>query len=208
MAGARQTEEGFRRLIAFSDAVVAIALTLLVLPLADIPDEIRHDTSVAAVVSDHRQAIMSFLVSFVVIWILWRSHHQIMENFRLYDRTLFDLHFVWLITIVVLPFVTALSDNRHIERSNVLYIGVLAVSILSLVAMSAWGARNPELIKPGQERAMAMRRRSGIATFLLLIVALVVATAVPASGVWPLLLLVVSGPFDAVLRRMRLGRPA
>ncbi len=125
----RQSAEGLSRLIAFADAVVAIALTLLVLPLVDIANDLREDSSVADVVSDNSIELVSFIISFGVIWILWRQHHQTMEYFRAYDRTLINLHFIWLLTIVALPFATALIDGAHIEQANILYIGVLAVSV-------------------------------------------------------------------------------
>lgn len=199
----RRTEEGFRRLIAFSDAVVAIALTLLVLPLADIPDEIADETSVGTVLSDHLSDIVSFAVSFIVIWVLWRNHHRMMENFRAYDKVLFELHFVWLLTIVILPFVTAMMDNRHVDRANAAYIGVLAVSIMSLVAMTAWGRRHRELLIAGEDTEDWLAHRSGVGTLLLLMVALIIAIVVPDADVWPLLLLLLSGPLENLLRRFR-----
>ncbi|WAC54076.1 TMEM175 family protein [Gordonia sp. SL306] len=203
----RRTEEGFRRLITFADAVVAIALTLLVLPLADIPREISDDTTVGDVLSEYLPEIISFFVSFIVIWVLWRNHHRIMEHFRTYDRVLFELHFVWLLTIVVLPFVTAMLDNEHIERANAVYMGVLAVSILSLISMTAWGARRRELLEPGDDIELWLRRRSGAVTFLLLVVAMVIAIIYPETDSWPLLLLVLSGPLEKLLARLR-GRRA
>ena len=109
----RQSAEGLSRLIAFADAVVAIALTLLVLPLVDIANDLREDSSVADVVSDNSIELVSFIISFGVIWILWRQHQQTMEYFRAYDRTLINLHFIWLLTIVALPFATALIDELH-----------------------------------------------------------------------------------------------
>lgn len=202
----RRTAEGFQRLIAFSDAVVAIALTLLVLPLADIPDQIRQQTTVGGVLADHWPDIISFAISFIVIWVLWRNHHRMMEYFRAYDRVLFELHFVWLLTIVVLPFATAVLDNDNIDRANVVYIGVLALSILSLVAMAEWGARHPELMEPGEDTDEWLQNRSGLAILLLLVVALVIAIIAPGVSVWPLLLLLLSGPTDRVLRALGLSR--
>ena len=142
----RQSAEGLSRLIAFADAVVAIALTLLVLPLVDIANDLREESSVADVVSDNSIELVSFIISFGVIWILWRQHHQTMEYFRAYDRTLINLHFIWLLTIVALPFATALIDGAHIEQANILYIGVLAVSVGSLIAIAEWGRRHRELL--------------------------------------------------------------
>lgn len=99
----RRTAEGFRRLIAFADAVVAIALTLLVLPLAEIGKEVGSDTTVVAVFRDHSSEIVGFLISFFVIWVLWRNHHRTIEYFDAYDRVLFDLHLVWLFTMSCCP---------------------------------------------------------------------------------------------------------
>ncbi len=64
---------GFERLITFADAVVAIALTLLVLPLVEIPAELGADSSLADVFTEHRGQIGGFLLSFVVIWVFWTA---------------------------------------------------------------------------------------------------------------------------------------
>jgi uncharacterized membrane protein len=60
------------RLVAFTDAVVAIAITLLVLPLADLVHEAaaKHETS-WEVISKNQSQIFSFLLSFVVIARMW-----------------------------------------------------------------------------------------------------------------------------------------
>ncbi|TYQ10180.1 UNVERIFIED_ORG: putative integral membrane protein [Gordonia westfalica J30] len=142
----RKSEEGLSRLIAFADAVVAIALTLLVLPLVDIANDLREETSVAEVISDHSLELTSFLVSFVVIWILWRQHHQTMEYFRSYDSVLINLTFVWLLTVVILPFATAMIDDSRVEWGTTFYIGVLAASVAALVGIAQWGHRHPELL--------------------------------------------------------------
>jgi len=111
-----RTERGFERLITFADAVVAIALTLLVLPLSEIASELSKDTSVGDVFSQNRSAFGSFALSFVVIWVLWNAHHRMMEYFDAYDGVLFPLTMVWLLTIVLLPFVTQLLTGSQYDR--------------------------------------------------------------------------------------------
>nr|WP_064569513.1 TMEM175 family protein [Gordonia sp. LAM0048] len=199
----RQSPEGLSRLIAFADAVVAIALTLLVLPLVDIANDLREDSSVADVVSDSSIELVSFIISFGVIWILWRQHHQTMEYFRAYDRTLVNLHFLWLLTIVALPFATALIDGAHIEQANILYIGVLAVSVGSLIGIAEWGRRHRELLADDDATDRWVASSSGIGTLIILAVALVVAIVFPRSGNLPLLLLLLTDPIERMLARRR-----
>lgn len=202
----RQSPEGLSRLIAFADAVVAIALTLLVLPLVDIANDLREDSSVGQVVSDRSIELVSFFVSFAVIWILWRQHHQTMEYFRAYDRTLMNLHFIWLLTIVALPFATALVDGAHVEQANILYIGVLAVSVASLIAIAAWGRRHRGLLADDAATDRWAASASGLGTLVILALALVVAIVFPRSGNLPLVLLVLTDPIERLIARRR-GRP-
>ncbi|MCZ4580076.1 TMEM175 family protein [Gordonia amicalis] len=199
----RKSEEGLSRLIAFADAVVAIALTLLVLPLVDIANDLPEETSTGEVVSDHSLELTSFFVSFVVIWILWRQHHQTMEYFRAYDRVLVNLTFVWLLTIVVLPFATAMVDDSRVEWATVLYIGVLAISVAALVGIGQWGHRHRDLLVDDEATDRWTRSSGGWGTLLALAIALAIALVYPKSGNWPLLLLVLTDPIERLLSRVR-----
>ncbi|MFE0747699.1 TMEM175 family protein [Gordonia sp. NPDC058843] len=199
----RQSTEGLNRLVAFADAVVAIALTLLVLPLVDIANDLREDSSVGDVLSDRSVELVSFFVSFAVIWILWRQHHQTMEYFRAYDRTLVNLHFLWLLTIVALPFATALVDGAHVEQANILYIGVLAVSVGSLIAIASWGRRHRELLTDDDATDRWAASASGLGTLVVLALALAVAIVFPRSGNLPLVLLVLTDPIERMIARRR-----
>ncbi len=195
--------EGLSRLIAFADAVVAIALTLLVLPLVDIANDLREETSVAEVVSDHSLELTSFFVSFVVIWILWRQHHQTMEYFVSYDRVLVNLHFFWLLTIVALPFATAMVDGSRVQWANVLYIGILTASVAGLVGIAQWGHRHRNLLADDETTDEWTKSSGGWGTLLVLVIALIIALVYPKSGNWPLLLLLFTDPIERTLDRLR-----
>ncbi|GAB83613.1 TMEM175 family protein [Gordonia rubripertincta] len=199
----RKSEEGLSRLIAFADAVVAIALTLLVLPLVDIANDLREETSVAEVISDHSLELMSFFVSFVVIWILWRQHHQTMEYFRSYDSLLINLTFVWLLTVVILPFATAMIDDSRVEWGTAFYIGVLAASVAALVGIAQWGHRHPELLADDEATRRWTKASGGWGTLLALAIALIITLVFPETGNWPILLLVLTDPIERMLDRLR-----
>jgi TMEM175 potassium channel family protein len=181
-----RTRRGFERLITFADAVVAIALTLLVLPLSEIASDIG-DTTVAQLFADHGDAFGSFVLSFVVIWVLWTAHHRTMEYFDAYDTMIFRLTLIWLFTIVLLPFVTQLITGTRDDRgATPLYEGVLLVSSLSLTAMSWWGRRHRELLAddPEAERWVAEPVPIGVAVVLVL--SLLLSLVVPSLGAYPL----------------------
>ncbi|MBD0324039.1 MAG: DUF1211 domain-containing protein, partial [Aldersonia sp.] len=63
------TQRGLDRLVNFSDATVAIAVTVLVLPLTDLAGQ--GNRGVVDILADHGSVIGAFLVSFSVIAVLW-----------------------------------------------------------------------------------------------------------------------------------------
>ncbi|MFD1824995.1 MULTISPECIES: TMEM175 family protein [Mumia] len=192
-----RSERGLDRLLAFSDAVVAIALTLLVLPLVDVVSRANGADSVLDLVSDEGDAFVSFAISFLVIWVLWGNHHAMMEHFRSYDGGVVALHFVWLLTIVLLPFTTQLLDaSDGIAGAAPTYVGTLLVAIAALVALGWWGRWRPTLLRDDEDTARWVAEPSGVATVALLVVALGVTIAVPSIGIYALFLLFLTGPLE------------
>lgn len=201
----RRTTEGLRRLIMFSDAVVAIAMTLLVLPVADVAGKLQVQRTFLQAVGEHRDELMGFIVTFTVIWVLWRNHHQIMENYRNYNSTMFNVHFAWLLSIVVLPLATALISNDQVPWADAFYLVVLAVAIGSLITIARQGARHRDLLVDDDDVHAGLAGWSGIGTLLALVVALVITLVWPSVGSLPLLLLLIPGPVNALVTRVRGG---
>jgi uncharacterized membrane protein len=69
-------ERDLDRFLTFVDAVVAIAITLLVLPLAEVATEVG-DGSVGDLLRDKDDKLLAFFLSFLVIAQLWMSQHHI-----------------------------------------------------------------------------------------------------------------------------------
>jgi uncharacterized membrane protein len=200
-----RTGRGFERLITFADAVVAIALTLLVLPLVEITAQVHEGDSVGRVLADHRDQVAAFVVSFLVIWVLWTVHHRTMEYFDAYDPTIMRLTLLWLFTIVVLPFTTQLLNSEAYRHGAVpVYIGVLLISALSLFGMSWWGRRHPQLLLSGRPEVDDwVNEPRSLTTVGILLVALVLSIAVPQVGTLPLLALLFTDSIDRVVFRLR-----
>ena len=83
--------------------MVAIAITLLILPLVDVAGDIGH-VGVASFLHHHDTQLLAFRLSFAVIWSFWWSQHQMLEHTVGYDGTLVVGMFVWILSIVLLPF--------------------------------------------------------------------------------------------------------
>ena len=199
-----RTDRGFERLITFADAVVAIALTLLVLPLSEIATGLSAEKSVGDVFSEHKDAFGSFVLSFVVIWVLWAAHHRTMEYFDAYDGMLFRLTLVWLFTIVLLPFVTQLLTGSQYDRgATPLYEVVLLVSSLCLTGMSWWGRRHRELLADDTEADRWRAEPIPVGVPTVLVISLLLTLIFPSVGAYPLFLLLAA---DNVIDRARLRR--
>ena len=185
------------RLEGFSDGVVAIAITLLVLPLVDIARESGHD-SVWSILSNNSGAFIAFAISFVVIADLWMIHHRIFASIADCDRALVRLTLLWLFTVVFLPFPTALVGGHETQSSECLYIATLLASSLCLRASALWAVRHPELRADASQLGV---RDSSWMTPLAMVIALGLTAVFPDVGLWSLLLLVLVNPIDRALAR-------
>ena len=96
-------------MVLFSDAVFAIVITLLVLPLTAEIELPEGGQDLAAHVWEQWPRVLSFLVSFLVIGQFWIAHHHMFEHIRRYDQGLLWLNLVSLLTVSFMPFPTALS---------------------------------------------------------------------------------------------------
>ncbi|MFK4299361.1 putative membrane protein [Arthrobacter sp. GAS37] len=107
-----QTTRGLDRLVFFTDAVTAIAITLLVLPLVDsVTQAARDGLSAEQFIGNNFAAISGFALSFVVIARLWLAHHSTFEHVRSYSSPLLLLNLFWAFTVVVLPLPTEMVSQ-------------------------------------------------------------------------------------------------
>src|ERR1700728_1687595 len=94
--GETSTTVSKQRLETFSDGVFAIAITLLVLTIAQ-PSKYR----ILAQQLGHRwPSLAAYVVSFIVIGIMWLNHHTIFSHLERVDRGVFYLNLLLLMTIV------------------------------------------------------------------------------------------------------------
>jgi TMEM175 potassium channel family protein len=95
----------FDRVIFFSDAVFAIAMTLLVVGIG-IPHV--RDAALDQALRDKREEIISFFISFAVIGFYWLAHHRFVSHLRAVDVRFMRINLLYLAAIAFTPFPTAL----------------------------------------------------------------------------------------------------
>jgi uncharacterized membrane protein len=198
----RERDRALDRYLTFIDAVVAIAITLLVLPLAELGSQLGEDESVAHLLRTHQAELWSFLLSFLVIANLWFVQHRALRPLVAMDGVVARLLLLWLLSIVVLPFSTELvAEAGDDPLTKVLYFGsiTLAGGCVALVEMSM--RRHPELSDAAQPPAVA----GAWVNVGLLVLAAALSLAVPALSYYPLLLLLADDLVLGVGRRA-LGR--
>ncbi|RZK15958.1 MAG: DUF1211 domain-containing protein [Hymenobacter sp.] len=141
-----RTEFQLERLILFTDAVFAIAITLLVIEIK-VP-ELHHLTEQAAV-NGLLQLIpkfIGFFISFFVIAIYWVAHHRIFRFVRRLNARLIWLNLLFLLAIVLMPFTTAYQSEYFTLRTpwilyslNVMLAGFMQAGMQAYLRNRAHG---------------------------------------------------------------------
>lgn len=153
------------RLINFSDAVVAVAVTLLALPLVDIMGP-QGDETLFTVLSLHAGEIGAFLFTFYVVALMWLVHNRILNSITNYDGRLFWLNATWLVGIVLLPWISSMygEDAWDYPSVGLAYWVLLAIISLLSSAMSFHLRHHPGMLaddaprySPEQSRRLAWR---------------------------------------------------
>ncbi|SEF30825.1 Uncharacterized membrane protein [Amycolatopsis pretoriensis] len=123
------------RLTFFSDAVIAIAITLLTLELP-LPEG-ATSAELLRSLGHHRFEYISFLISFALIGGHWRAHHRLFHHVTTVRAGLLRLTFGWLPMMVLMPFATkVLAEDGGFEFRFVLYALVQVVALTLFVVMT------------------------------------------------------------------------
>lgn len=178
------------RLILFTDAVFAIAITLLVIeikaPSIDhLAEELQHEGKSLdnlAILGQLARLIplfIGFIISFFVIAIYWRSHHRLFSFVKDYDDKLIWLNFLFLFTIVLMPFSSAYySDNTGSDIPYYFYCANVAATGLANYGLLTYIIKHSGVISVGfdsPEARQLARWRTLIVPFIFMFGALLCA---------------------------------
>jgi uncharacterized membrane protein len=195
-------EEEFSRVLAFSDGVYAIAMTLLVvgIGLPALTDE-ADKGELLRDLGDLFPEAFSFFLSFAVIGRYWLAHHQFFALLNAVDTGFIRLHLLYLGFVAFLPFPTDVLGN-YFENAIATALYALAVAIVSglEVLLFRYACRNELLIRqlPDDVYRWVLLASSAPVIFFLVSIPVAFLSTVAAVACWFLFV-----PFQALVVRPR-----
>jgi uncharacterized membrane protein len=174
------------RVEAFSDGVMAIAITLLVLNLKVPPVSDVTPGGLAKALAQAWPSYVAYLAAFVTIGIIWLNHRTLIEGIARFDVRLHWLNLMILLGVATLPWPTALVAE-YVQRGGADASAAAALYGLTATLMATpWGfilrhlADRPELLEPGYDVAyVRAESRRGFVGLPVYATATVVALVAP-----------------------------
>lgn len=172
-----------RRIEAFSDAVFAIAVTLLVVEL---PFEQVGEGELAQALRDHWPSFAAYAISFLTIGLAWMHHHAIFSQIVVVERPIAVLNLLTLMAVAFIPFPTALMGDyvRQGEDAELATVVFSATWLLAAAGMNSlwfYARRRPGVLTPDLPEEGARRLSVIFAVALPLYAALTVVAAFSAE---------------------------
>ncbi|HQY92394.1 MAG: TMEM175 family protein [Caldilinea sp.] len=159
-AKVEQNHLGLERLVFFSDAVFAIAITLLALEVrlpvgeGDLSNtELLHD--LLAIWPKY----LSYTISFLVIGAFWLGHHRRFLFIKRYDRNLLFLNMMLLMVIAFIPFPTSVISEYGNQVATIFYAATIVVAGLFSGAIWWYASYHDRLIDPAMDSRQRRRER-------------------------------------------------
>jgi uncharacterized membrane protein len=145
------TKMGKGRLEAFSDGVIAILITIMVLEL-----KVPHEADLAAL-RPLVPVFLSYVLSFIYLGIYWNNHHHLLQATRQVNGNVLwaNLHLLFWLSLI--PFVTAWTGENHFAAwpvalyGTVLLLAAIAYFILTRVLISHHGKDSTLAIALGRD---------------------------------------------------------
>ncbi|MBO3679144.1 TMEM175 family protein [Streptomyces sp. NEAU-YJ-81] len=142
------------RIRAFSDAVFAIAITLLALEIT-VPEDLPTAELGHALKEEALPSVAGYLLSFVVVGALWISHHRLFRMAKVVDGPLLYVDLALMALVAALPFPTKIVTEYHSSAiATSLYAGTITLAALLIAAMAIRLLRHPGLCDIDIPRAL------------------------------------------------------
>ena len=181
----------FARVLSFSDGVMSIAITLLVLNI-DLPIPNSEATAAAANVLQLLKALSpelsAFLVSFVIVAYAWVGHHRLLADLERIDRVFITWNFAYLLLVALVPLqsqLIGLYDTNPLAL-NVYSLMFALLFLCDLVGLQLAWKRRLMGRRPSRRRRLhaTLAKLLPVLVFLLAIPAVKVVGTSIANWIW------------------------
>lgn len=190
--GAERDDEHLpnNRLEAFSDGVIAIAITLLILDIR-VPKLHNGDArELLVALAQQWPSYVGYVLSFLSIGVIWANHTQMLRYIRRNNHTLLGLNSLFLLTVALLPFATAFLaeyiTGTHAEQqvAALVYGGAIALVAVMFNVVWWYGVNHPGLLDAGASSRLCLAVAGQYQLSLVIYLAsLVVAFLLPIAAV-------------------------
>lgn len=142
---------GKGRMESLTDGIFATVMTILVLTLSvPIVSGTQLAQSLDASLSNLLPDILSYVASFLILAVMWVSHHSVYHYIRSVNRQMLWFNILFLLTVGFVPFSTALLGKYPLEQVAVMIYGINIVAIaLSMQGFLSYGLRSGLIIPEG-----------------------------------------------------------
>ena len=140
---------GLERLIFFSDAVFAIAITLLALEIR-LPagEDINTDAELFHRLTGMWHEYLAFFISFMVIGTFWIAHHRKFRLIQRYDNHLITLNLLLLMVVAFIPFPTSVISQYAQRTATVFYALTMVLAGFLLIWLWGYASHHNRLVDP------------------------------------------------------------
>jgi uncharacterized membrane protein len=149
---------GLERLIFFSDAVFAIAVTLLALEIRlPVGVESLNDTQLSANLLGAWHKYLAYLISFLVIGTFWMSHHRKFRYIKRYNSRLMMLNLLILMVVAFIPFPSSIISINGSRTATIFYAGTMTLAGLFFTLLWWYASKHNRLIESHITKTQRMR---------------------------------------------------
>lgn len=174
------------RLIAFTDAIIAIAATIMVLELV-----VPEIPTFSGLITQW-PTFLAYLNSFILIYIVWYNHHNAFDKINILSVKVFLLNGMWLFILTLVPFTTKwVGTNPYSAAPEFIYVLVLFLWSLLFQLMDNQILKEDKTLKPDSTNSWSVR----IPMYGCQIIAMIVAFINPIFSLVLILLMVILSLF-------------
>jgi uncharacterized membrane protein len=145
------------RMVAYCDAVFAIALTLLVIEIK-LPESAHTDILLLTLWHEWPQFV-SFLISFMIISVVWFNHHTMFHYIAKVDHSLLMRNMFLMLNVIVIPFCSSLlgeyaaEGNQNAKLAAIIYGGWITLGGIPFNSIWSYAIKQERFIDPGFDRS-------------------------------------------------------